>query len=264
MRTLWIGPLGRMREIPDAATAFDRSISLGVTEFAALNGGVTVTRLATPPRRLTLSWTALGEDHTRWVEALARRVFGPGPLAVLDPAARNLLEGGQSQGVGPRSAVQLAGLGTLTEQPDSTLTVTGTQQTSQLYYPHSHWIGWPVVPGHPVSFTTALTASGAICALEFFDRDGTYLGGHESAPVVTALPPDGAVVVFPKVTLPALTTPTPIGAAILRVGEPIGVGEPAPIGEGCPAMTVTSYTDTPRLPHRDVSLTLVEVRRARS
>ncbi|XVV06345.1 hypothetical protein ACQPW3_13515 [Actinosynnema sp. CA-248983] len=264
MGSLWIGPLGRLREIPDRAAEFDRSISLGVSEFAALGGGVTTTRLATPPRRMTLSWPGLPDDDARWLEALARRVFGPGPLAVLDPTSRNLLEGGQSQGVAPRSMIGLVGFGTLTEQPDRTLTVTDTQAGSQLFYLHSHWGGWPVVTGLTVSFTSALTDAGAVCLLDFFDAAGTFVGGSDPAPVTTTLPPAEAVVALPKVTLPTLTTPTPVGTAILRVGEPITPGEPAPIGDGCPAMTVTAYTDQPRYPNRGLSLTLVEVRRARS
>ncbi|XVV05325.1 hypothetical protein ACQPW3_08015 [Actinosynnema sp. CA-248983] len=266
MGSLWIGPPGRLRDIPDTATEFDRTVSLGVQEFASLSGGVTVTRLATPPRRLSLSWAGLRVEHARWLDAVARRVYGPGPVAVLDPAADNLLAANQSQGIAPRNGIALVGFGSLAEQPDGTLTVTGTQDTSQLYYSHSHWVGWPVVPGLVVSFTTTLAQTGgARCVLEFFDRTGTFLdSAGPTAPLLSVPPPDGAAFVAPKVRLPALTSPTPIGPALLRIGAPVTVGEPVPVGDGCPAMTVTGYADRPRLPHRDLSLTLVEVRRAGS
>ncbi|WP_433268150.1 hypothetical protein ACQPZF_03495 [Actinosynnema sp. CS-041913] len=266
MGSLWIGPPGRLREIRDAATEFDRSVSLGVQEFASLSGGVTVTRLATPPRRMSLSWTNLRPEDARWLEALARRVHGPRPLAVLDPASDNLVEPNQSLGIAPTTGVSLVGFGILAEQPDGTLTVTGTQDTSRLHYGHTHWVGWPVVPGVVVSFTTALAqGNGAACELEFYDRDGTLIeSAGPTAPLLSVLPPPGAVFVFPKVRLPALSVPTPVGGALLRLGGPVAVGEPVPLGDGCPAMAVTGYTDRPRLAHRDMTLTLVEVRHARS
>ncbi|MFT7836915.1 hypothetical protein Q5530_12265 [Saccharothrix sp. BKS2] len=264
MRSLWIGPPGALREIPDTATEFDRSVSLGVQEFASLAGGVTTTRLATPPRRLALSWTALLPDHAQWLDALARRAYGPGPLAVLDPAADNLFEASQSLGRAPRR-ISLAGWGTLAERADGTLTVTATQgDSSALYYTSPYWSGWPVLPGVPVSFTTYLTRTvGAVCVLEWWNADGTFLDSVTSAtPTLTAVPPVGAAFVAPKVWLPTLTTIVPVGGALLRLGEPVTADEPIPVGDGCPAMTVTAYADRPRLPHRDLSLTLVEVRRA--
>jgi len=260
---LWIGPPERMREIPDTATDFDRSVDLGVTEFSALGGGVTTTSLVTPPRRLALSWTGLRDTDARWLEALARRVFGPRPLAVIDPTAINLLDGPQSQGYAPRTAWGTAGPGTLAQRADRVITVTGTTQgASQLFLRHPLWIGWPVVPGLPISFTSALTERGALCRIEFFDADSVFVGGPDPAPVVTALPPPGAVFALPKINLPTLATSTPVGSAVLRLGDPITPGEAAPIGDGCPAMVVTSYTDKPRWPNRDLALSLVEVRRA--
>ncbi|TQM83225.1 hypothetical protein FHX81_5643 [Saccharothrix saharensis] len=267
MRSLWIGPPGALREIPDTATEFDRSVALGVQEFSSLAGGVTTTRLATPPRRLSLSWSVLLTEHARWLDALARRAHGPGPLAVLDPASDNLLEAGQSLGRTPRR-IQLVGWGTLAERADGVLTITATQaNSSQLYYTPPYWLGWPVLPDVPVSFTSHLTRSleGSVCRLEFWDAGGVFVGSAEpAAPVLTAVPPAEAAFVLPKVDLPALTTPTAVGGALLRLGEPVTAAEPIPVGDGCPAMTITAYADRPRLPHRDLSMTLVEVRRAQS
>lgn len=261
MGSLWIGPLGRMREVRDAATEFDRSVRLGVEEFAALSGGVTTTRLAAPPRRLSLSWTTLADAEAQWLEALARNVFGPGPLAVIDPASRNLLEGGQSQGYGPRSAYTMAGWGSFTERPDRVLTVTDPRDDDQLHLEHSHWFGWPVVPGLPVHFAAGLPE--ARCHLSFWAADESFLAEAGPAPNLTAVPPAGAAFVVPRLILRGWIGTKPIGPAVLRMGDPIRSGEVGALGDGCPAMTVTGYTDKARPPHRDLTLSLVEVRRAR-
>jgi hypothetical protein len=262
--SLWIGPLGRLREVRDAATEFDRSAALGVTEFASLSGGVTVTSLATPPRRMALSWTGLDNHTAGWLDALARRVFGPVPLAVLDPAARNLFDGSASQGYGPVSAWQLTGSGTLALAA-RTVTVTGTSSGSALRWRHPHWVGWPIVPGVPVSFTSALAPASGTCVLDFLNPLGSPIGAAVTGTVVTAVPPAGAWWVRPAVILSALSAPVPVGPAWLSIGEPVTTAADAPIGDGCPAMTVTGYTDKPRPPgYRDMTLNLVEVRRARS
>lgn len=259
MGSLWIGPLGRVREVRDAATEFDRSIQLGVEEFSALSGGVTTTRLAAPPRRLALSWSTMAPAEAQWVEALARNVFGPGPLAVIDPSSRNLLDGGQSQGYGPRSDYTMSGWGTLTEWPDRVMTISDPRDNDQLIYQHSHWFGWPVAAGLPVHFATGLPE--ARCHLSFWAADQSFVGEAGPAPILTALPPAGAVFVLPRLVLRAWSGMKAVGPALLRMGDPVTADEVGALGDGCPAMTVTGYTDKARPPHRDLTLTLVEVRR---
>lgn len=261
MGSLWIGPPGRMREVRDAATDLDRTISLGIEEFAALSGGITTTRLATPPRRLSLSWSAMAPSEAQWVEALARNVFGPGPLAVIDPASRNLLEGGQSQGYGPRSSYAASMWGTLTERADRVMTITDPRDGDQLVYDHAHWFGWPVTPGLPVHAATVLP-EGA-CQLVFYAADELYLGDAGPAPTLTAMPPAGAAFVIFRVVLRAWTGTKPVGPAVLRMGDPIEPGDLGALGSGYPAMTVTGYSDKARPPHHDLTLSLVEVRRPR-
>ncbi|WP_090007361.1 hypothetical protein [Lentzea albidocapillata] len=259
LASLWIGPLGGLREVRDAATDLDRSISLGVQEFAALSGGITTTRLATPPRRLALSWSAMAPAEAGWVEALARGVFGPGPLAVIDPAARNLLDGGQSQGYGPRAAYLMSGWGTLTERADRVITVTDPRDNDGIWLLHPHWFGWPVAPGLPVHMATSLP--DVRCAFTFYTADQSFVGEAGPSSLLTAVPPAGAVFVLPRLILRAWTGTKPLGPALLRMGDPVTADEVGTLGDGCPAMTVTGYTDKARPPHRDLSLTLVEVRR---
>ncbi|MDX8054798.1 hypothetical protein SK571_35975 [Lentzea sp. BCCO 10_0798] len=257
--SLWIGPLGRLHEVRDAATEFDRSIGLGVEEFAALSGGITTTRLAAPPRRLALSWSAMAPSEAQWIEALARNVFGPGPLAVIDPASRNLLEGGQSQGYGPRSAYTMAGWGSLVERADRVMTITNPRDSDQLHFEHSHWFGWPVAAGLPVHMATGLPE--ARCHLSFWAADQSFVSEAGPAPNLTAVPPAGAVFVLPRLILRAWSGAKAVGPAVLRMGDPVTADEIGTLGDGCPAMTVTAYTDKARPPHRDLTLNLVEVRR---
>lgn len=259
MGSLWIGPPGRMREVRQAATEFDRSVQLGVEEFAALSGGVTTTRLATPPRRLSLSWSALADSESQWLEALARNVYGPGPLAVIDPASRNLLEGGQSQGYGPRSAISNGGWGTLIERADHVLTLTDPRDNDQLVYDHSHWPGYPVTAGLPVHMVAGLTDSQ--CQMTFYTATEEYVSSHGPAPTLTVVPPAGAAFVALRVILRAWSGTKPIGPVLMRMGEPIAPGELGALGDGCPPMSVTAYSDKARPPHHDLTLSLVEVRR---
>jgi uncharacterized protein YodC (DUF2158 family) len=116
-----------------------------------------------------------------------------------------------------------------------------------------------------VSFTSALAPLAGSCVLDWFDGTGTQLGASATGTVVTAVPPAGAWWVRPAVLLSALSVPVPVGRSWLSIGDSVTSALDAPIGDGCPAMSVTGYTDKPSPPrYRDVSLTLVEVRRARS
>ncbi|MEO6081559.1 MAG: hypothetical protein ABIQ18_00435 [Umezawaea sp.] len=264
MPSLWIGPPGKLRAIDDAATEFDRSVSLGVTEFQSLGGGVTVTSLPTPPRRLALSWTGLLPGDAEWLDALARRVFGPSPLGVLDPSARNLLDGAQSQGYGPVGSWELVGQGSLLQQADGTVAVTGTGTASELRWRHPYWPGWPVIPGQQITFSTSLPASTSRCQLNWYEARG--YGGSVSGrgSTITETPSYPWLFVGPAIIPGPTTTPLVIGPAVLRIAAPAPAAGSFPLGDGCPAMAVTGYTDRPTTTARDLSLSLVEVRRAGS
>jgi len=263
MVSLWIGPPGGLREIPDAATDYDRSVDLGAAEFTALGGGVTVTYRATPPRRLSLSWTGLVDGDARWLESLALRVGGPAALAVFDPTAVNMLGPVQAAGNGPASAWQLAGSGSLGHTGPA-VTVTGTKSGSALRWAHPYWPGFPVLPGALVAFRSTLAPGLGTCVVDFLDATGAQLGSSTAGATVAQLPPPAAVFVRPAVLLSPITTPQPIGPAWLRWSLPISGTDPIPSGDGCPAMAVTGYTDKPAWPYRDMSLKLVEVTRAAS
>jgi hypothetical protein len=267
--SLWIGPPGRLREIPNAAIEFDRTVALGVSEFQAMGGGVTVTSLPTPPRRLALSWTGLPIDQVDWLDGLARRAFGTSPLAVLDPVTRNLLDGPQSQGYGPLGAWRLVGNGTLSRRADGAVMLTGTDELSQLQWRHPYWPGWPIRPGQRIAFASPLARSPIYCTLVWITVDGRETFGFTSegsGGSINLPTEDTAFYVRPAVSPGTITTPAPIGPALLRMTDsrlPVPVG---PVGDGGPAMAITGYTDRPAVAAttRDLSLTLVEVRRAGS
>lgn len=261
--SLWIGSPGRLRAVPDAATDYDRSTDLGVTEFRALAGGITTTSLALPPRRLALSFTGLREADGQWLDALARRVFGPLPLALLEPGVANVLDGPQSQGLGPTSGYQLSGGGTLTQLSSRAVTVSATTAGAVLRFVHPHWFGWPVATGMQVGFSSALSPDNGLCVLDYFTATGAFIASSTPAATLYETPHPLAAFVRPAIRLNAVTSPLQIGSAWLSLDTPTTPG-PVPIGDGCPAMSVTAYTDKPRHGHRDMTLTLVEVRRTRS
>lgn len=77
---------------------------------------------------------------------------------------------------------------------------------------------------------------------------------------ITGTAPAGAAFVTP-VGGPGATGMTGLAGACLTIGEaPVAFA----LGDGCPAMTVTAYSDVPStvLPYRNISIDLVEVRSA--
>src|SRR5690349_864913 len=124
-RNLWIGKPGLLREIVQAAKSWDRSADLNVTEFKSLEGAVTIVAPPRTVRRLKLSWDMLPPQDAQHLVRLAQRVNGPGmqgslreafgPVAVIDPAAVNLLD-----------PYQAAAQSTSRNGSDHWFTVTGT------------------------------------------------------------------------------------------------------------------------------------------
>ncbi|MEV8036993.1 hypothetical protein [Streptomyces sp. NPDC086182] len=277
-RNLWIGRPGFMREIAQAAKSWDRTADLNVTEFKSLEGNITTVAPARTVRRIKLSWDALPPGDAQHLTRLARRVNEPGfqggpqppygPLALLDPASVNLLDpyqataqSTQSSGTDHWFTVQ----GTIVVRPSLSDTVVADFQdaTSRLGWRHGVWTGWPVMPGMQVSWLLPpdWNPATATAQLDWKAVDGTYLSSMSANGTgVTGTVPAGAAFVTP------LGGPGAIGlyglaGACLTIGEPTTAFS---LGDGCPAMSVTGYTDVPTvpLPYRNVSLDLVEVRSA--
>lgn len=277
-RNLWIGKPGLLREIAQAAKSWDRTADLNVTEFKSLEGAVTTVAPARTPRRLKFAWDALRPDDAQHLARLARRVNGPGlqgssatsygPLAVLDPASVNLLDPYQAAGQSDSASggdhwftVQ----GTVVISPFIGDTVVADCQdpATRIGWRHGTWPGWPVAPGMTVSWLVPpdWIAATATAQLDWKDVDGAYLSTTAvTGASVTGTAPGGAAFVTP-VGGPNATGLAGLAGACLTIGDtPVAFA----LGDGCPAMSVTAYSDVPAnpLPYRNVSIDLVEVRGA--
>ncbi|MEU1009087.1 hypothetical protein [Streptomyces sp. NPDC005890] len=273
MGNLWIGPPGAMTEIDQAAKSFDRSADLGVTEFKSLGGRVTVTRNQSPVRRLKLSWDLLAPAHARALDRIARRVDGPGPVYVVDPAAGNVLSASQAAGTGAAGATDITGLaqwfktsttGTVAESTTApgTFVFTAADANSAVGWRHTSTFGnFPVSPGLQVSFRApaALAALGTLSVgVDFMKADGSWLASATATgPYVTGTVPAGAVYATPTAK-PGTAGTYALAGACLTYGGTAEAGVP---GDGLPPMSVTGYSDTPGrpLPYRSIGLDLVEV-----
>ncbi len=211
-RNLWIGLPGRMREISQAATSFERGADLAVSQFTSLGGQVTTLAPRRTPRRMKLTFDRLTEDDAVHLDRLARRIDGPGPIAVIDPVARNLLDPLQAEGRTSNGTAALpwysagGGTGALRLSPD-TGALPGTYvwqpdtTTSQLSWHNRPRTGFPVAPGMTVRFTLPKSWRVGPCAARLHWRDaaGTYLSSASvSGHTVSATVPVGAALVTPS------------------------------------------------------------------
>lgn len=273
---LWIGRPGSLLEIIQAAKSFDRSADLGVTQFTSLGGRATVVVTPKPVRRAKLSWEALDQATATFLDRLARRVDGPGPIVLIDPAAVNLLEPSQAAGtarpgsggasqwfINVPSGVNPATAGSIVEST----TVPGAfgfsslTASSSIAWRHPVWTGIPVMPGMTVSFSppAGFPTATALAEVDFKSANGTYLSSATAVgqPVVATVPPNTAFVT-PVAQAGAIGSFSLAGACFTINGD---VATPALAGDGCPGVSVVGYTDTvsTRLPYRNISLELLEV-----
>ncbi|MDQ0992026.1 hypothetical protein [Streptomyces sp. V3I7] len=273
MGNLWIGPPGSLYEIDQAAKSFERAADLGVAEFKALSGQVTITRNATPVRRIKLSWDLLPPEDARVLDRLARRVDGAGPLVLIDPAAGNVLSAAQAAGKGPTGSAgitqwfKVSVNGTLAETTPGVFAFTAADATSNLGWRCNQWTNgglanFPAPPGLRVSFRapTAFAALGT-CAvgLDFKRADGSVISSVSAAgPFVAGTTPAGTVYLTPTAKPGTAGTYALAGACLTYGGDTAADNVP---GDGLPTMSITGYSDTPGrpLPHRTVGIDLVEV-----
>jgi hypothetical protein len=261
-----------MTEIDQAAKSFDRTADLGISEFKAIGGRVTLTRNLAPVRRLKLAWDLLAPAHARALDRIARRIDGPGPVFVVDPAAGNVLGPAQAAGLGVAGATGITGLtqwfktttGTVAESTTTpgTFTFTAVDTTSTVAWRCAGTVNnFPVSPGLQVSFRIppAIAAlSTAVVGIDWKKADGTYISSSSTVgPLVTGTAPAGAVYATP-LAKPGTVGTYSLAGACLTFG---GTAENGIPGDGLPPMSVTNYSDTPGrpLPYRSIGLDLVEV-----
>lgn len=232
-RNLWIGLPGRLREISQAATAFERGAELGVTQFTSLGGQVTTLAPQRSARKTKFSFDRLSEDDAAHLDRLARRIDGPGPIDVIDPVTRNLLDPLQAEGRCPDGSaarhwyasgggsgqLQLSGRpGNAPDayvwKPDST--------TSQLNWHRRPRTGFPVAPGMTVSFTLPSSWRASPCATRLHWRDaaGVYLSSAAvTSHTLSATVPVGAALVTPSGIAGEVGTYA-LDGAVLTIDDP--------------------------------------------
>ncbi|MFJ2407113.1 hypothetical protein ACIOUE_38100 [Streptomyces xanthochromogenes] len=276
---MWIGRPGALRQITDGAKSFDRSPDLRVSEFVSLEGGVTTWAPPVRPRRLKVSWEAMQPSDFTHLDRLARRIEGPGPVAVLDPLARNLLAADQAAGIGPAGGkwaynsaeITLYG-GSSGPSVANTVSVDALPATglAELVWRHPVFTGVPVAAGQTYTWwVPGLVASGAAMGaarVAWYDAArkwvSTSTASTTGSPLVAVAPPTAAYV-YPFVAFTAKGV-WPLGASVLAPGDiaaSLLAGE-RPLGDGCPAMSITRYSEqaTPGAGEfRNVSVDLVEV-----
>ncbi|MFD4833747.1 hypothetical protein ACFWPV_28460 [Streptomyces uncialis] len=270
---------GAMREIIDGAASFDRSPDLGVSEFRALDGGVTTWAPPVQPRRLKLQWASMELGDVDHLDRLARRLDAPGPVAVVDPLSRNLLSGAQGAGLGATAKWSVSGSdiilygGDIGPHVPVTVSVESLHvDGADLYWNHPSWPGFPVTPGMELTWWAygLMQSTAAISAhrLEWITPTGTVLGTSASpgnGPMVEYVP------LFTGFVRPALRFSArgmwDMGASVLAMGNKrpeLNTAAQPPAGEGCPSYSITGYSHEASPGdgrYRDIGLELVEVTR---
>lgn len=227
---MWIGRPGALREFTEAATAFDRSPTLGGSEFRSLSGGVTTWAPSVQPRRLKLAWNAMLPDDLAHLDRLARRVDGPGPVVVIDPAAGNLLTANHAAGLAPAP-----GQAPWWATPNVTLTSTPyapvlaslqkpDDLTTLVWYAPTPTLAYPVVPGRQVTWwAPSLAGVSAELRLWCYDATGAYVtyffSTYTDRPLIAQVP-DGVAYVRPGVRLARSFSSLPVGASLLALTMP--------------------------------------------
>ncbi|MEV0442661.1 hypothetical protein AB0I84_08690 [Streptomyces spectabilis] len=231
-RNLWIGHPGRLREITQAATGWERGADLGVGQFTALGGQVTTHAPRRSARKLKLTFDRLPEADATHLDRLARRVDGPGPLAVLDPVTRNLLDPLQAAGRGDGAASAhwrvVSGSGTVVRDtgagalPD-TWSWRPAADSDRLAWTARHWPGFPVPPGASVRFTvpTAWRVTTSKTQLDWKDAAGEPLvTTSASRQSVVGTAPAGAAFVTPSASVAVDGNRIGLAGAVLTLDDP--------------------------------------------
>ncbi|MGA6171505.1 hypothetical protein ACPEIF_14790 [Streptomyces sp. NPDC012600] len=225
----------------------------------------------------------MGPGDVQHLDRLARRLDAPGPVAVVDPLARNMLSAGQAAGLGDPSRwavsrlsgwedIVFYGGGSGEHFPNSV----GVEYVPEdgggpdLHWQHPTWAGYPVTPGMVLTWwTPGLVVSGAALSqlrMEWYRADGglisTATTSTPTTPMVRTVPA-GAAYARPAVRF-SREGVWLLGESVLALGDVSAalVAGDRPIGEGCPGFSITRYSHVASEgdgSFRDIGLELVEV-----
>ncbi|CAM5362816.1 hypothetical protein GCM10010329_85090 [Streptomyces spiroverticillatus] len=270
---MWIGRPGALREITDGAKSFDRSPDLGVSEFRALEGGVTTWVPPVRPRRLKLQWEAMQRADVAHLDRLVERVDGIGPIVVLDPLSGNMLAPAQAAGLMADGVAQWSfdqRYGEVLRMASGSVIFTAKPPAGEsvelVWVWHTRVARFPVHAGVPITWWPY--------SLLISYTDGIYLTWYDSANKVVAtsrgnpgvpleaVAPSGAVSVQPSVRLKEGSYY--ISGAVLALGYRAAqlIAGDRPTGDGCGPYSITGYSHSATSgdgAYRDIGLELVAV-----
>jgi hypothetical protein len=89
--TLYLGRPGNLLALPSPARGMGRTSTVAVVDHVLLGGGHRTDRMGLPRRSIKLSWNWLSESDYATLDDLFSGSYGPGALAMLDPAEVNYL-----------------------------------------------------------------------------------------------------------------------------------------------------------------------------
>lgn len=257
---LYFGRPGQLVKLPYPRGDMARSYEKLSADFLTGAGQHLVSTLLGGSRSYAINWNALHVDTYSKLEQYWTGQMGPGPWALIDPSATNLLGANQASATNvwrdPRDWLTYAGV------VQSNLTAafihrTGATRSLRWFFntaapttaileptaPYRSWIGIPVAPGLPYTWSCWMRADGvvdtsitAFLSLQWHDATGASLSTLDGTPV--------AVTGWAQKTL---TQVAPIGAAYLR---------PVIVAQGATVTTGGSlYIDEPLLEQDTVTNT---------
>lgn len=255
--SLYFGYPGRqMQKLPWPVGGIDKAYERQTFDFVTGSGLHQVSSLSVGSRPYTISWSSMHVDTFTLLDQYRIGANGPGPWALIDPSAPNLLPtnvasatgqvsgvadwtlptAGAGQGVVTSNKVQsfihrLAGWSSVqwkfASAPDAVAVLIAQSQ-------FRNWFGHPVIPGLPYAFSSWVTVDGTVetnatvsLRLGWLDATGAQLSesASTSTPItawtrvsVIATAPAGAVYCEPRWRLDGTTMAT---GGSLFIDEPL-------------------------------------------
>lgn len=173
---LWFGRPGSLLRLPYPQGGIQRTRTRVTDEYEAAGGQMTVTRLPSGRRRISLGWDSIDYGTFAKIEEFDTGAAGRGPWAVLDPALINMLSLNQSAATSSTNDTSNFGVATTAESIASssalylrgprslawTFLATTPAATPELTLssPWSGWYGIPVQAGQAYVFSAQIRGGG--------------------------------------------------------------------------------------------------------
>lgn len=202
---VYFGRPGALLKLPYPRDGMDKPFDRLVYDFVTGSGQHQVSSLAGGSRLRTLKWRGLHVDNYAILERFWTGASGHGPYVLIDPSDRNLLLPNQAGATslfndttGWETTTGLANEGTLSSNGAGGTTQHTPYNSRNLRWmftvtpatyvalrptsPYRNWVGFPVVPGLPYSFSAWLRPDGVVdssimvaAKIQWYDAVGTWL-----------------------------------------------------------------------------------------